>query len=177
MPDGRTGIRVVSWNLWWRFGRWQERREAIVSELRRIRPDVCGLQEVWVDGEEKLTASIAEELGMHHAHAPSPAPGKWQRRIGDDSVGVGDAVLSRWPIAESEVRRLPAGDEPDEGRTVLHARIDAPHASIPFLVTHLNSAWGQSALRQEQVHLPLEWIRQPSRGPACHSSDKTCRLL
>jgi endonuclease/exonuclease/phosphatase family metal-dependent hydrolase len=166
VPDGRTGIRVVSWNLWWRFGRWQERREAIVSELRRIRPDVCGLQEVWVDGEENLAASIAEELGMHHAHAPSPAPGKWQRRIGDDSVGVGDAVLSRWPIAESEVRRLPAGDEPDEGRTVLHARIDAPHASIPFLVTHLNSAWGQSALRQEQVRAVAEFMLE--KGEYAH---------
>lgn len=153
-------MRLASWNLWWRFGRWQKRREAIVAELRRVRPDVCGLQEVWADGEENLAASIAEELGMHHAYAPSPAPGKWQRRIGDASVGVGDAVLSRWPISESEVRRLPSGDEPDEGRTVLHARIEAPHGHVPFFVTHLNSGWGQSALRREQVGEVANFVRE-----------------
>ena len=144
-------LRVLTWNLWWRFGRWQERRKVIVVELRRMRPDVCGLQEVWADERENLAASIAEELGMHHAYAPSPAPGKWQRRIGDAGVEVGCAVLSRWPITESDARRLPTGDEPDEGRTVLYARIDAPRAGVPFFVTHLNSGLGQAALRKEQV--------------------------
>ena len=150
-PDGSHPLRVLSWNLWWRFGPWERRREVIVAEMRRARPDVCGLQEVWADRERNLAASIAEELGMHHVYAPSSAPGKWQRRIGDSSVGIGNAVLSRWPISESEVRTLPSGDEPDEGRIVLYARIDAPHASVPFFVTHLNSGWGQSALRREQV--------------------------
>ena len=114
--DGRVGMREVSWNLWWRSGRWRERYEAIVAELRRVRPDVCGLQEVWSDPEENMAASITEELG------------------------IGNAVLSRWPISESEIRRLPAGDEPDEGRVVLYARIDPPHGSVPFFATHLNSA-------------------------------------
>lgn len=154
----RGELRVATWNLWWRFGGWRERREALVSELRRVRPDVCGLQEVWADRGENLAASLARELGMHFAYAPSPAPGKWQRRIGDASVGVGCAVLSRWPIPEAEVRRLPAGDEPDEGRTVLYARIDAPGASVPFFVTHLNSGWGQSELRREQLRVVAEFV-------------------
>jgi endonuclease/exonuclease/phosphatase family metal-dependent hydrolase len=156
-------MRVASWNLWWRFGGWQERRELIVAELRRVRPDVCGLQEVWDDPDENLAASIAEELGMHLAYAPSPAPEKWQRRIRGASVGVGCAVLSRWPITESEIRRLPVGDEPDEGRTVLHTRIEAPRASVPFFVTHLNSAWGQSALRQEQVGAVARFMSEQDR--------------
>lgn len=157
-------MRVSSWNLWWRFGQWQERREAIVAELRRVRPDVCGLQEIWTYEEENLAASIAEELGLNLAYAPSPAPGKWQRKIGDASVGVGDAVLSRWPITESEARQLPVGDEPDEGRVVLYARIDAPHASVPFFVTHLNSAWGQSGLRQEQVGTIARFMREKNQA-------------
>lgn len=70
-------MRVVSWNLWWRYRRWRERRNAIVAELRRVRLDVCGLQEVWADPQENLAASIADELGMYHAYAASPAPGKW----------------------------------------------------------------------------------------------------
>ena len=144
-------LRVLTWNLWWRFGAWERRREVIIAVLDDLRPDVCGLQEVWSVPGENLAASLARELGMHHAYAPSPAPGKWQRRIGDHGVGVGNAVLSRWPISESDVRRLPIGDEPDEGRTVLYARIDAPHGKVPIFVTHLNSGLGQSALRKEQL--------------------------
>ena len=162
-PDGSRPLRVLSWNLWWRFGPWERRREAIVAEVRRARPDICGLQEVWADGEGNLAASIAEELGMHQLYAPSPAPGKWQRRIGDASVGIGNAVLSRWPISESELRMLPAGDEPDEGRAVLHAMIEAPHASVPFFVTHLNSGWGQSAQRRAQVVAVAGFMREKGR--------------
>jgi hypothetical protein len=36
-------IRVVSWNLWWRFGSWRERATAIRSVLVDERPDICGL--------------------------------------------------------------------------------------------------------------------------------------
>jgi endonuclease/exonuclease/phosphatase family metal-dependent hydrolase len=152
---------VLTWNLWWRFGPWKRRRTAITRVLSGLKPDICGLQEVWSVPEENLAASLARELGMHHVYAPSPAPGKWQRRVGDaEEIGVGDAVLSRWPISGSEVRRLPAGDEPDEGRTVLYARIQAPHASVPFFVTHLNSGWGQSALRKEQVGAVAGFVRE-----------------
>ena len=31
--DGRGGMRVVSWNLWWRYGRCRGRCEAIVAGL------------------------------------------------------------------------------------------------------------------------------------------------
>lgn len=57
-----------------------------------------------------------------------------------EELGIGNAVLSRWPISESKIRRLPAGDKPDVGRVVLYARIDPPHGSVPFFATHLNSA-------------------------------------
>jgi endonuclease/exonuclease/phosphatase family metal-dependent hydrolase len=87
-----------------------------------------------------------------------PAPGKWQHKIGDASGGIGNADLSRWPISESDVGRLPVGDEPGEGRLVLYARIDTLYGNVPFFVTHLNSAWGQSGPRQEQV--VAEFMRQ-----------------
>ncbi len=155
-------VRVVTWNLWWRYGAWRERRDAIIDELLRVKPDLCGLQEVWSDRGENLAVSVADELGLYMVYAPSPAPGKWQRKIGDPSVGIGNAVLSRWPITESEVRRLPVGDEPDEGRVVLHAQINSPFASIPFFTTHLNTPWGQSALRQAQVRVIAEFMREKS---------------
>lgn len=153
-------VRVMTWNLWWRYGRWRERREAIVAEVRRVVPDVCGLQEVWTEPGENLAAAFADELGWYFTYAPSPAPERWQHKIGDASVGIGNAVLSRWPIVASEIRRLPAGDEPDEGRVVLYAQIESPFGRIPFFTTHLNTPWGQSALRREQVAEIAEFMRE-----------------
>ena len=56
----------MSWNLWWRFGDWRARHEAILATLRAERPDVCGLQEVWAvrDGEHQ-----AELLAPRARHA------------------------------------------------------------------------------------------------------------
>jgi len=45
---------VLSWNLWWRFAGWPERRKAIREVLVQTGPDLCGLQEVWADGTEDL---------------------------------------------------------------------------------------------------------------------------
>jgi endonuclease/exonuclease/phosphatase family metal-dependent hydrolase len=41
-------MRVMSWNLWWRFGgNWRARQDGIASTLRDLQPHVAGLQEVW----------------------------------------------------------------------------------------------------------------------------------
>ncbi|CAN5598450.1 hypothetical protein BH23ACT3_BH23ACT3_21470 [soil metagenome] len=39
-------LRVMTWNLWWRFGDWERRAPAIVEVLRQQDPDVVCLQEV-----------------------------------------------------------------------------------------------------------------------------------
>ena len=39
-------MRLVNWNLWWRFGPWQERRSAIESVLRDLVPDIVFVQEL-----------------------------------------------------------------------------------------------------------------------------------
>lgn len=42
-----TRLKVLNWNIWWRFGPWEERAEAIASTLAEIDADVITLQEVW----------------------------------------------------------------------------------------------------------------------------------
>ena len=37
----------MTWNLWWRFGNWEQRQRAIVDTIREADPDVVCLQEVW----------------------------------------------------------------------------------------------------------------------------------
>ncbi|MFJ6086297.1 endonuclease/exonuclease/phosphatase family protein [Streptomyces sp. NPDC092369] len=144
-------MRVMTWNLWWRFGPWAERQKAILAVLRETDADVVGLQEVWAADGENLAEWLAGELGLHWTWAPSPASDRWQRRIGRPGVEVGNAVLSRWPVVEQDVLRLPAPEEADDGRLALYARVAAPGHPLPFFTVHLTSQLHLSAVRCEQV--------------------------
>lgn len=143
--------RVLTWNLWWRFGDWQRRQEAISATLTKLRPDVCGLQEVWASPEENQAELLARQLQMHWVFTPSPDPGRWQQRLGDSSVAFGNAVLSRWPITTQDSLTLPAPAGQDPTRTLTYAKIDAPGGPIPFFTTQLDSAPQESAIRCAQV--------------------------
>lgn len=147
----RESFTVATWNLWWRFGDWQARQAAIRTELAALDADIIGLQEIWHDGSASLASWLADELGFHHVLAPSPLPFRWHNETEHEHIGLGNAVLSRWPIQRHEVIRLPSGDAHDEGRVALHTRIDTPHGIVPFAVTHLNAGWAQSSIRRDQL--------------------------
>ncbi len=161
--DFNDPVRVVTWNLWWRYGPWEARQKAILAVLRELRPDVVGLQEVWDaggsggSGRENLAEWLAGELGLHWTWGASHDPGFWQRRLGDPTVGIGNAVLSRWPIAEQAVLPLPPGDG-DGGRLALYAGLDAPGHRVPFFTVHLSSATDASAVRCQQVTALAEFV-------------------
>ncbi|MFJ3893022.1 endonuclease/exonuclease/phosphatase family protein [Streptomyces sp. NPDC090083] len=161
-------MRVVTWNLWWRYGPWEARRTAILAVLRELRPDVVGLQEVWDTrdtGGENLAGWLAGELGMHWTWGASHDPGFWQRRLGGTAVGIGNAVLSRWPVAERAVLPLPPGDG-DGGRLAVYAGLDAPGHRVPFFTAHLSSAPAASAVRCQQVTALAEFVaRRRGTGP------------
>lgn len=162
--DADTSIRVVTWNLWWRFGDWQSRLHAIQEVLAEANPDICGLQEVWAVGDVNAAGLIADRLGMHWAWMASPCPDRWQQRLGRQGVDIGNAVLSKWPIADTADARLPAGDVQDEGRTILFASIRSPAGTVPFFTTQLNSAPGQSAVRCLQVGAVAEFVAARGAG-------------
>ena len=144
-------MRVLTWNLWWRFGDWQRRRKAIDSVLAAHPADFYGLQEVWATDTENYAQIVADRHGLHHVWTSSPLPQRWQQRLGDNRVQIGNAILSRWPIVSSEVHHLPACDDEDEGRTLLYAQIDSPAGVIPMFTTQLNSQPQHSAIRCAQV--------------------------
>ena len=65
-----TALRVLTWNLWWRFGPWEARQPAILETLRRVDADVVCLQEVWEHGGgANQAADLAGALGYHHVYA------------------------------------------------------------------------------------------------------------
>ena len=144
-------MKVLTWNVWWRFGDWQARQQAITEVLQREDPDVCLLQEVWLTADGGLADALAARLGREFAAAASPCPGRWRARADEPETGVGSAVLSRWPITLVEQEALPAGSGTDEGRFILHAVVASPSGPVPLFCVHLNSGPADSAVRLEQV--------------------------
>ena len=150
-----TRLRVLSWNIWWRFGPWEARRPAIAATLARLDADIVCLQEVWDDGEVCFAAELADGLGFHHAYGS---------RLDLDGVRFGNAVLSRWPITDQEVLPLPAPSDADELRTCIRADIDGPRGAIQAYSTHLNWRFDQSHVRQDQVRAIAAFIARSRAG-------------
>src|SRR6185312_6967037 len=59
-----TSVRIVTWNIWARYGPWERRAPVILETLRGLEPDIVGLQEVWDDGERNHAREIADALGF-----------------------------------------------------------------------------------------------------------------
>lgn len=154
-PRLDTRLRVLSWNLWWRFGPWEARQPAIAATLQRLAPDVVCVQEVWAERDGPCQADqLATALGGYHvAHATG---------LGFDltSESLGNSILSRWPIRAHETRRLPAPAGLDELRVVLRAEIDGPRGPVEVFVTHLNWRLDQSDVRQAQVRAICEFVAE-----------------
>jgi endonuclease/exonuclease/phosphatase family metal-dependent hydrolase len=145
-----TRVRVLTWNLWWRFGPEERRRPAIAATLAALDPDVVALQEVWGEpGGTNFAAELAEGLGFDSAYAA---------RLELDGVQFGNAVLSRWPITSSTPTPLPAPPEADEQRLVLRADVDGPRGPLQVFSTHLNWRFDHSAVRQQQVRAIAEVV-------------------
>jgi endonuclease/exonuclease/phosphatase family metal-dependent hydrolase len=158
-PLIETRLRVITWNLWGRGGPWNERLAGITSTLVAAQPDVVALQEVWAEeGGRSQADLLATALGFGRI---------WARRYAIDGVAVGNAILSRWPIAESEVRSLPARPpELEELRNVIRAAVDGPRGRLVVYTTHLNWRFDQSVVRQEQVRFVARFIAE-SREDGC----------
>lgn len=141
-------IRVATLNIWNRMGPWDERLVAIRKEIERLQPDVIGLQEVLVlpDHGFDQAQAIAAGFGYHVAFGRSPDAQPYT---------MGNAVLSRWPIARTITFGLPGTDE---HRCLVFAEIDSPASKIPFFATHLNWKFDESSVRQLQVQCIARFV-------------------
>jgi len=147
-----TRLRVATWNVWWRFGPWEERQPAIAETLQRIDADVIGLQEVWdVPDGPGQAEMLAERLGYEHVFASSLDAG--------DAM-FGNAVLSRWPIAASDTRPLPSTPTMPGFRVALKAEVEGPRGRFELYTTHLNFRYDESDIRQAQVRTLAEFVAE-----------------
>jgi endonuclease/exonuclease/phosphatase family metal-dependent hydrolase len=149
-------VRVVTWNLWCRFGEWQARAEAIAATLEKLSPDLVCLQEVWQQGKDNQAALLADRLGMEYAFAPDQTQGDLDRGI---------SLLSRWPLSEIVVRALPVPLGVGEQTVALRAVVDGPRGRMLLVTTHLLPFPPRSAARIRQVRALVSFIAECGRQP------------
>lgn len=143
-------LRVLTLNIWNHQGPWEARLRLIRAGIRRLDPDLVGLQEIITHEGQSQVDAIREGLGYEGAFGLAHDFG--------GGVHFGNAVLSRWPIKASRVHPLPSGGS-EEQRSLLHAEITSPHGAIPFFVTHLNWKLHHGVVREAQVVAIAEIIK------------------
>lgn len=127
-------LRVLSYNI--HIGTGTDGKlnlERTAKAITALQPDLVALQEV--DNQTKRTggvdqtAELARLTGMH---------GRFGKAMDYQGGEYGEAVLSRWLIAETVVHALPA-DAGYESRAALAILVDIPGAgAIWFVGTHLD---------------------------------------
>src|SRR5438128_540240 len=98
-------VKVLTLNIWNTSGPWPERAKRIHEWLDHLDPDIIGFQEVLRgDGIDQL-GELVGDRGYHTDFVEAV------RYWNDASLSFGNAIASRWPIADRETLRLPdAGD-------------------------------------------------------------------
>ena len=151
--DESAAISVVTLNIWHDRDNWPARMDYIVRELRRLDPDVIGLQEVIQrDTLPNQAATIARALG-YDFHFTSVDPEDRPQRYGN-------AILTKHTIVGRHWKPLlPLNDY----RTVAHARIAIGSREVDVYDTHLHHTAEGGAIRREQIEDLLGFIRS-TRG-------------
>jgi endonuclease/exonuclease/phosphatase family metal-dependent hydrolase len=156
--DGSVTLRVMTWNLWWRFGDWEQRERAILEVVRSVDPDVLCLQEAWADPDGNGPANrLAEEFGRHAVSST---------RIGRHDVGFTNAVVSRWPLTPLADEALPRTDGSPGHRRIVAGIAATPWGPWTVASTHLDHRFDDGALREVQARRVLELAASWRSDPA-----------
>lgn len=164
MTEESARVRVMTWNLWWRFGpHWQDRQTGILHTLRAVNADVVALQEVWATAKTTQIHEFAAKLGMHAAFAAptypeAPAP---PEQPDQDGVALGLGLLSRWPILATQAAELPARHR-DTAPISLIATVDHPHGALHVVVACLEFEPAYNDDRIAQAHALVDHVTDPA---------------
>ena len=134
-------FRAATLNIWSRFGPWDERLFSIREGLKTLAPDVIGMQEVLQFPNFDQGAMVSDGLGYHVA---------WGEASENHGFPVGNAILSKWPIARSENIRLPDGGSPS--RTAIAAAA-SPAAATRRAASSSPSSTRRSARSRSSVRI------------------------
>jgi tyrosyl-DNA phosphodiesterase 2 len=130
--SGPVDVRVLTWNVWFGGHMFEERRDALLAELQRRRPDVIALQEV----TQALLDVLLEEPWVRTAYQVST-----RKVIAYDVV-----ILSRLPIRRMAEVELPT----DMRRRLLVAELAC---GLAIATVHLESTREEARMRALQLRI------------------------
>jgi endonuclease/exonuclease/phosphatase family metal-dependent hydrolase len=134
-----TTLRIITWNVWGRYGPWPEREAAIAATLRDAGPDIVVLTESWSTGGDSQGERLGGPLGLPHRAFSGVAAQE------DAAALSGVAVLSRWPIRRETSLAL-------GGARVQFAEISGPRGPIQVYGLVMDAWWfDESQARQDAV--------------------------
>ncbi|HEY2265029.1 MAG TPA: endonuclease/exonuclease/phosphatase family protein [Streptosporangiaceae bacterium] len=138
-PLLETTLRIVTWNVWGRYGPWPQREAAIIATLQGARPDVVVLTEAWAKGDDSQCARLAGPLGLPHCAFSGVTAEE------DEDALSGVAVMSRWPVRQASA--LTFG-----GARVQFAVLSGPRGPVQVYGLVMDAWWfDQSQARQGAV--------------------------
>ncbi len=145
-------LRIVQLNVGSLFEPdWDERRHEIVAWLDRLEPDVVCLQETCESDTKPNTGGwISDHLaGDWHWHFGGFGFGSGI--LDDESVRFGSTVVSRWPITEHRLHRLPTADDGSFTARIGWELLHVVTAGVDVFSTHLAAAPTDAHHRRRQV--------------------------
>ena len=149
-PLVESTIRVVTWNVWGRYGADCEARQVALEEtLAETAPDLICLVEAWGQDDSTQPGRIAARLGLaYHQFV-----GDWRQE--DWVPGIG--FVSRWPMTEPLRRSLRSADGAGSGQAV-HVAVAGERGSIHLFAVMLDYPLDASGRRQDQVRQLVQFI-------------------
>jgi beta-glucosidase len=140
-------FRIATFNMYQAHGRWPERQPLVLAQLLALRPDLLCLNEVAVPQDTgRWLWREAAAAGLSYAYLQ-------QRKPGDEGEREGQAILSRFPVLESDWL-----DYRTRNRIAQVARLDVEGAALDVYLTHLHHVPAEAGLRQFQVQQLLAWV-------------------
>lgn len=86
--DRRGALRVLTLNLWQRYGAWADRRSVLINGLRALQPDIAAFQEsIKNDEYDQISDLLGSTFQIAHQKNRDPQ-------------GMGISIASRWPLGE-----------------------------------------------------------------------------
>lgn len=181
----RETLRVIAWNM--ERGRHWKDGVRLIRETESLRdPDVLLLGEMDLgmarSGNEHTTREMAKALGMNYAYGveflelTGGELGERERYPGENEWGYhGNAILSRYPLRDVRMLRLPGGEkwydgksyganESEQvqkrlgGRMALFATVRTGR-DVTLVTTHLESSARDAPMRKRQTGLLLDALR------------------
>jgi endonuclease/exonuclease/phosphatase family metal-dependent hydrolase len=149
-----TSLSLLTINIWFDQDNWPARFAYMLEEIREMDPDIIGMQEVIQRATlDNQAQQMADSLGYYY-YFDSVDPEDRDQRFGN-------AILSRFPIEETNFRALVPLDA---YRKVVHVRVNVDGNSVDVYNTHLHNPAEATETRSQQITDMRDFIAQTSSG-------------